>query len=437
VVTSALLVLAFLLAGCGGERVQRPVVRGILGFDRTVAPLQNEPLIQADPGIACGSRSAEFGAELTELDDPRQAKVLKNWGEIVPGKLMYFEGTATNGYFAEADFMPAHPFNVDMLTDIKPDPAYSRMVQVAGTGSAGDETPPTGTLHWELSRGLAPHQTDTTIHPGFVPQAGDRVITWGRWIVDCQHADYHTEIHPPVFVSFAREQGSTAQSNAFYVPYWETQLYTPDASRVADFDDAQRLVDPTTLPLPQYLFNQLLRIVGVGDPGPLGFLEHLESHHVLEANRHSPVTWYACAPGPRRSGEDLSVSYRFTTRPGVSILATEDEDIGCVRFTATIGRSYQPLEPTRKDCELSWELLAEQTREALQNPMVNIRDLISEKVPESARAKVLRDPVIDCYDPFVVPDTAPTEGEQRIVMSANQPFPFYGTVEVRWRVPID
>lgn len=427
-----MLLLALLLTGCG-EAEPKPVVRAILGFDQAVAPNLNEPLLQADAGIACGSRTAEFGAELAELADPRQAKVLKNWGEIVPGKLMYFEGTATRGYFAEADFMPAHPFDVDMLTDIKPDPNYERIIQIAGTGSAGDESPPTGTLHWELSRGLVPHQTDTTIHPGFAPQAGDRVITWGRWIVDCQHADYHTEIHPPVFAAFGRQQGTTSVTNAFYVPYWETQLYTPDPLWATDFDDAQRMTDPTTVPLPQYLFNQLLRIIGNGDPGPLGFLERLESHHVLEANRHSPVTWFACAPGPKPEGASLAASYRFTTRPGVSISATEDEAIGCVRFTATIGRSYEPLEPVRKDCELSWDLLAEQTKEALQNPMVNIRDLIAEKVPESARAKVLQNPVIDCYDPFVVPEPGPSDGRTGIVTSADQPFPFYGTTEVTWQ----
>ncbi|HEV8420160.1 MAG TPA: hypothetical protein VGR13_02250, partial [Actinomycetota bacterium] len=221
---TSLLAASLLLVGCGRKTEPTPVVGGILGFDRSVAPLLNQPIIQADPGPVCGSRTAEFGAELAELDDPRQAKVPMNWGEIVPGKLMYFEGTATNGYFSRADFMPAHPFGVDMLTDVKPDPPYSRMVQVAGTGSAGDETPPAGALHWELSRDLAPHRDQATILPGFVPRAGDRVISWGRWILDCQHSDFHTEIHPPVFVAFGRQEGSTSVANAFYVPYWETQL---------------------------------------------------------------------------------------------------------------------------------------------------------------------------------------------------------------------
>jgi hypothetical protein len=193
------------------------------------------------------------------------------------------------------------------------------------------------------------------------------------------------------------------------------------------------VADPATVPLPRYLFNQLLRMVGVGDPGPLGHLERLESHHVLEANRQSPVTWYACAPGRRPRGASLSASYRFTTRPGVSVAVVKNEDTGCVSFKATIGKSYQPIHPTRKDCELDWDLLTEQTQEALQNPSVNIRELIAEKVPESARKKVLRNPVIDCYDPLVVPEPGRPDGAPGAFVSAAQPFPFYGTVEVSWR----
>lgn len=56
----------------------------------------------------------------------------------------------------------------------------------------------------------------------FRPQIGDRAFVVGRWIFDCGHPPFETEIHPPHFVAFARRssyvfQGESAPADAMLV----------------------------------------------------------------------------------------------------------------------------------------------------------------------------------------------------------------------------
>ena len=62
--------------------------------------------------------------------------------------------------------------------------------------------------------GLLIVETDHDLIPdSYQPKDGDRVATFGRWIVDCGHGDddghfgFHTEIHPPLLLASARATG--------------------------------------------------------------------------------------------------------------------------------------------------------------------------------------------------------------------------------------
>jgi hypothetical protein len=63
-----------------------------------------------------------------------------------------------------------------------------------------------GTLGMETDHDLIPD--------AFQPHDGDRVVAFGRWVVDCGHGDkdgtpgWHTEIHPPLLVATGRSTGS-------------------------------------------------------------------------------------------------------------------------------------------------------------------------------------------------------------------------------------
>ena len=45
--------------------------------------------------------------------------------------------------------------------------------------------------------------------PGFdQPPVGARSLAMGRWIIDCGHDNYQTELHPLSFLSWVRSTGS-------------------------------------------------------------------------------------------------------------------------------------------------------------------------------------------------------------------------------------
>src|SRR5438105_9591446 len=53
-----------------------------------------------------------------------------------------------------------------------------------------------GFIEMEIDRGLLPE--------AYRPREGDRMAVWGRWIVDCGHSIFSTEIHPPLVLASAR-----------------------------------------------------------------------------------------------------------------------------------------------------------------------------------------------------------------------------------------
>jgi hypothetical protein len=427
-----LLVVAPLLTGCGKKASSKAVVRGVLGFDQNVEALANQPLFQPDPGVVCGSPTEEFGVELVHVSSPAQAKVLNEWGEIVPGKQMFVSGTVAQSEFSQGDLSFTHPFDKDIVADIRPDGPFAQLAQRLGSGSDEDGPPP-GTLHWELSRDLFPHNEQGFYLLGYLPGRGDRIASYGRWIVDCGHDDFHTELHPPTFLAVAHPEGARTVAHAFFNPYYETQLFTPDATLPADLTNDRRLADPNTRPFPLYLYHQLLSLAHVGEAPPGGFIDHLEAHHLLEANRASPITWYVCAPQPKpQSASGLQVSYHFTVRSGVTVKATTDEDTGCVRFTGTLGPGYRPLNPERHDCVDPWSELNQQAGAALGQPGLDIEKVIEEKVPPAFAPAVKRDPSVDCYDALAVPLPGGPDQGARIFTSDDQPYPFYGEATVLW-----
>jgi hypothetical protein len=435
-----LLVLSLLLPGCGKKAAAKPTIGGVLGFDQNVAAVANEPLFAPDPGVVCGSPTEEFGVELVHVASPTQAKVLNEWGEIVPGKQMYLSGRVAEFEFSTGDLTFTHPFDKDIITNIKPDPPYRLLAQRVGESAEGDaDGPPRGLLHWELSKKLFPHDDHGFYLPGYVPALGDRIATYGRWIVDCGHDDYHTEIHPPTFLAVAHPDpdGVWTVSHAFYNPYYETQLYTPDAALSADLGNARRFTDPDTRPFAFYLTHQLLSLAHVGDPPPGGFIDHLEAHHLLQANRASPITWYVCAPSPKPSNAGgVAVNYHFTVRTGVTVTATRNPETGCVAFTVTIGPNYTPLNPERHDCVDPWSELNQQAGAALGDPTLDIEKVIEEKVPPSFAPAVKRDPSVDCYDELTVPLPGGPDQRANVFTSDEQPYPFYGEASVSWGIDI-
>lgn len=104
-----------------------------------------------------------------------------------------------------------HPFGkVDWETMIAPDPAYTNTLAPSNTGATPNpQTSPNGEyvdanveagrLGLTVPRGVQGMETDDELIPlPYRARQGDRVAVLGRWVVDCGHNDFHTEIHPPL-----------------------------------------------------------------------------------------------------------------------------------------------------------------------------------------------------------------------------------------------
>jgi len=415
-----------LAASCGKEEAEGPPppkVNGIVGFDENQAVAANGSIPDADPFFACGSETEAFGTELLSVP-PNQARVLKEWGDVIPGKQMYEEGTATLTHVGHGGDLPfTHPLGDDFTTDVEVDEAYARLSQVVGQ----DNPTKLGFVHTEIPELLLPITADGSIQPEFVMADGDRVAAYGPWIIDCGHNDFHTEIHPPSFVAFGHADGDVTVAHAVYRPYNTTQLFTPDVDALTDFSNPDRFNDPNTASFPQYLYKEILRLGDLGEE-PFCCADRLAAHMLIDATTDpSTVSWFVCAP-PGGSGE-VSATSKFTTRPGVSITSEIDQSIGCAKFTATIGDDYSPLVPERHDCTLDWDTLTKQAIDATGNPNLDVKKAIEDQVPASFIPKVEKDPIMDCYDLPEDPAPGGPDGQESFE-SADQPFPFYGVVEV-------
>jgi hypothetical protein len=412
------LILAGVLAACSSTSAQpKPSVSGILSFDQIQAARANEPVATADPNFACGGSEA-FGQELVRLANPALAKVRSEWGDVVPGKQVFITGVASDAELFGADLQFSHPFGGDFTFNTHLADRFLGLAQEVGTAGGNPAGP--GSIHTEIERGLIPHSgLGDDFLEGFLPVDGDRVAAYGRWIIDCGHGDFHTEVHPPTFISFAHPEGNVTVSHAFYNPYRVTELYSPNANYSNNITDNVRFTDESTKALPQYFVSELIRIVTGEHP-------QIIAHQLLTTPDVPSVTWFVCAPGTKPDGGKLNASYAFTTRPGVKLTATPDDGIGCVRFNATLGSTYTPFVPLRKDCEFPWQEFNPQLEEALGDPNINILKIIEGKVPASSLPAVNRPVIFDCYDPLVVPPPGPG------VVSADQPYPFYGEAKVSW-----
>lgn len=107
-----------------------------------------------------------------------------------------------------------------------------------------------GILGFETDQGLIPPDYRMRV------KKGDRVVMFGRWITDCGHPDFHSEVHPPLLTAFGREEtGSAGQPVSF------TEVISRPYLVSQTFEDGKGLR--------HHLYNELLKGVAVPDCFPV------------------------------------------------------------------------------------------------------------------------------------------------------------------------
>jgi hypothetical protein len=406
-----------------------------LSFEAAALAGLNGTASHPDATTVCGSNTETFLTELfhTSLSD---VKVNQEWADIVPGgKQVAIEGPVRTTHLGPTDLPMTHIYGDDLSMDVGLPPSLQPF-----SYHLGPSNEPTDQLHVELASGQIPHQERSSVASpdetwreasdqdlsGFLggftePAIGDSALVMGRWIIDCGHGDYGTELHPMSFLAWSHIAGATNTVHAYMNPYRDTQWYAPDLSILGHVSDMTRFARPAVKPLVPYLIDEVVRIL-------TGQIDRLRAQELLEAIPAAPPPWIVCAP-PDTHGR-LVAHYDLVTRPGVGVAVKLDREHGCATVTVTLAPEYRALDQPVRDCVLPWDYLNQIASEAAGTP-VDVRSLFEAALPPDLAALVVaHDPLTACADPLAGPAVSPTPGGISIRTDASQPFPFYGVVTV-------
>jgi hypothetical protein len=348
-----------------------------LAANGTIPPVPANPLEQVKE--VCGSETGVYGSELLSGTPPSEIKVKNEWADIVAGKDMMVSGKITHVEFSGGDLSFDHPFSTDFTFDVRLDEPYWPLARELGPGAsegAGEhelhmelevgqllhalaqlkgpaEGEPWGLLPSEQTEPLTPTldmQAHENLEAAYIPKEGDRIAARGRWIIDCGHNDFHSELHPITFMAFGHAVGPKATVvHVLSNPYRVTQLY---GFGTVDVNSSS----PKGTPFPQALEET---IISVTQRSIAGVPAAIALPTGIERTQPSTTPWIVCPP----TGNGNHERYDFVTRKGVSISVKPLKATSCAIASATVGSTqgdfgnYTALQAPSRSCALPYPLV--------------------------------------------------------------------------------
>lgn len=405
----------------------------------TEAETRNGPAPTSDPVEACGSDQFTYLTELLQHPVP-EYDVPQHWGDVVAGgRQVMVSGTVQHAGFGTGDLPFDHVFGSDFNMDVGVDAPFAAFTQMGGGPTALP-------MHVELEEGLFPHARTAagpatgatwtemsdaareSVQPGYLPLPGDRVIVMGRWILDCGHGDYFTELHPLTFMAWSHVDGGRTTVGFFYNPYRVGQRYHPDAALATQIDQPTTRGGIFNVDAIQYLVSSINRLQDRGQ-APYCCQPHLDVRVLLEALRTRPSPFKVCAPD-NTSGAHLRLRYDLVTRPGVRVTTTRRPSDGCVKVDLRLGSSTSRT-PVQRTCTDPWDFLETAAGEEAGSGPIEIRSQLKSYISSQYDARVDIDPTQSCYDPLQGPLVQDVPSGQRI-RTRDVSHPMYGRISVYW-----
>jgi hypothetical protein len=316
----------------------------------------------------CGSQTENdvFGSELLSGTAPSNIKVKNEWADIVAGKDMMVSGKITHIEPSGGDLSFDHPFSRDFTFNVLLDEPYWPLARKLGPGE--NEGVGEHELHMELEYGQLLHalpqlkgpaegeswltvdaQAHEHVEMAYIPQAGDRISMRGRWIIDCGHNDFHTELHPITFMAFGHAVGPKATVvHVLSNPYRVTELY--------GFGTKEVNSAPKGTPFPEALEKTIGEVT---KKSVEGFPAAITLATGIERTQPSTTPFIVCPP----AGNGNHERYDFVTRQGVSISVKPLKATSCATASATVGGTqgefgkYTALQPPSRSCALPYPLV--------------------------------------------------------------------------------
>jgi hypothetical protein len=371
------------------------------------------------------------------------------WTPVIPGFGQYGSDEAVTGWAlgahrSGADVPFTHPFGkVDFGYYLLPDPQFDDLLaprnrefgdddverNQAKTDAdgfvAGQGLPAvTGLLGVEQDIDLIPEQ--------FRPREKtiERVAVFGRWIIDCGHDNWHSEIHPPLLTAVARPDAGANLTHVTLVarPY----LVDQEFENGGILDELAHDLALVNSPLPFIPFIDRVS-------AQASFLPPTHGLQVVSFQIRPPTP----PPSPQHR---LHFRMHVTARPGVIVQPfwVDDETIGVIGlFTDALTLlpvtgthdwdvSGSELTALHKDAGMAWNAM-----------VVQIGGGMGDFIKAAVLAQGLRAILYDTAPPPDLTQAPVTEGwaggsswgQNPVRIDANQPYPLIGWMEVQWRLP--
>lgn len=351
---------------------------------------------------------------------------------------------------SQGDVWFVHPFGFDFEFYIVPDPQYESLLASSNTGV----TPGTGAKDTDYSdantnahnlgltapKGVIGVETDQGLIPSSFQNLltdGTRVATFGRWIVDCGHDDFHTEIHAPLLMAVAKPasppagvRGASEMTSVQIMsrPYTVSQKFAE--GNFIDHLLAEVIKVETTI---------------LGIP----FSTRVEAHPTIFTTPYDgrPFIKLLVQPPPRKLAntivsqpQRLMVSFHFTHRAGVAVQVF-DAGNGTVGIIIVLGDLNPAPLPPKHDLTVQWNQLGSKYSYVID--ALQIADIL--KLDIASAIILNRGILTDIYDapsassPLDNQNVASPVGIDQLQSWAGlseddtQPFPIYGWLNAWWQ----
>ena len=387
--------------------------------------------------------------EWTNVYDPQKEYDDPSAG--LSGAVVIPEDVARNGGLSGSDVPFTHPFGFDWETFIAPDAAYNNLLAPANTGIVPGKNEATGEyaearnkaiqFGFSVPKGVMGTETDRgLIPPIYRAHEKDRIALWGRWIVDCGHEDYHSEIHPPLLL--VKAQTIPKGSSPDEATGGETSMtYSRVISR--PFLVGQEFFDGA---MKSHLENEINKLIGVSF---IGRSNRIEAHPKVYSNPSSGLHFYSYvvrAPvtllNPLESSQ-LVTRFHFTTRTGVAVQVTQENKDSVRVYVVINGDAYKPARlPVRHDQNITFDQIkkwAPELKKKIDLLLIGV-DILRFPVGFIISKGILTDlydaPVAaSIHDGEINVSPVDTVGsiQKQFSVDDDQPFPIYGWLSLEWQ----
>jgi len=283
----------------------------------------------------------------------------------------------------------------------------------------------------EIDQDLVPYTFRQTLQPR------TRIATFGRWIVDSGHPDFHTEIHPPLLIATANVEPAPSG-----VPGASERTHVEIMSR--PFTVSQKFPEGNFV---DHMVSEVEKVEeGIG---PFRRSWRLEAHPNIYTIPYSGTPYmqlFVKPPIPRNKDaipeQTLMVKFHFTTRQNVGV-AVYDAGYDTVGIFIVLGQPTRPAKlPTKHDWNISWDDVQNELDEAW---LIDILTALNLLVDPAADIILNRGVLTDRYDPPIAmspQDTQNIAGPLPLsqlgswmgsAVDDGQCFPVYGCMDVYWQ----